>query len=370
MNTKKSFTLKKYDLIASEIRQNILSGQWAVGTKLPIDAELAQRFDCSLGTISKALGILAHEGLLERRSRVGTTVIKNALDNNLPAMDLNAFAVIYPSDQHEGIFRISQGFQIAARLANRRLLMLTTGIDFKQEVEIIGRLSEFNVKGALIYPLLCSALEMVDFSHALIRSKFPVVLVEADLLRLGCPTVAVNSFHAGYTMTRHILAKGAKKIGFFSNDANAPSIHDRYRGYAWAMQEAGIAKPEKGVFLESSMHPNFNNPLEEPTRLAEAFLKKSGPLDAVVCANDFLAVGCINAAKKLGIRVPGDMLVSGIDDIASLARSAGVALTTYHIPFEEIGSRAFALLTQIVSGGAPYVDEGEIRGEIVVRESA
>lgn len=367
---------KKYDLIASELRGEILSKQWAVGGKLPTEPEIARRFECSLGTVSKALGILNHEGLIQRQARVGTTVISSSLpDNSLPerslAVELDAFAVIYPSRQHEGISRIVQGFHDAAGRANRRVLMLTTGIDFKQEVEIIDRLSEFDVRGALVYPVYSSPSEMLELSQTLIQLKVPMVLTGSVLPGLGHPTVEINGFHSGYTMTRHMIGRGVKRIGYFSNNASAPLMRERYRGYAWAMREAAIPEPENGVFLETAMHPDFNNPLAEPTLMAEGFLRKSGKLDAVVCGDDFLARGCIAASAKLGIRVPDDMLVSGIDDYTTVALSAGVSLTTYRIPFEEVGRKAFEVLNQIVSGGeVPHSINAEIYGEIVIRESA
>lgn len=363
---------KKFQIVCSQIRRDILGGKWEVGSKLPAESVMAQGFGCSAGTVSKALALIAHEGLVERRARAGTTVIAASIEKpSAPrAAQMDAFAVIYPSDQHEGIWRTVKGVQDAARDARRRVMMMTTGLDYQKEAEFISRLSEFDVKGAVIYPILTSPHELVQFSHMLVRSKFPVVLAELNLPGLGCSCVVADGFHAGYTMTQHMLSRGAKAIGFFSNFAWAPFMRDRYQGYRWALREAGLAEPEGGVRLETAMRPDFLNPLAEPTTLAEDFLSGAQRLDAVVCADDFLATGCITAAMARGRKVPTDLLVSGIGDYAGLTLPESIPLTTYRIPFEQMGEQAFHLLDQMVEFHSPITKEIQILGEMIVRESA
>jgi DNA-binding LacI/PurR family transcriptional regulator len=361
---------KKFFLIYSRFREEILAGDYAVGCKLPNETEIAQQFHCSLGTVGKALALLMHEGLVDRRARVGTTVIAKTVNSQPPVTQLDALAFIYPSEQHEGIWRTVRGFQDAAREAGRRVVMLTTGIDYQKEAEFISRLSEFDVRGAVIYPIIPTPQEQVRFSQMLVNSKFPVVLVEVNLPGLGGHCVVIDGLHAGSTMTRHMIARGAKSIGYFSNYAWAPFMRDRYQGYRWAMEEAGIPEPQGGVYLASFMHPDFNDPLAEPTEMADAFLEKAPKLDAVVCADDFLALGCIAAAKKRGIKVPDDMLVSGIDDHTALALSSEVSLTTYHVPFEEMGRKAFSLLDLLVSERPSSTTEMQVRGNLISRDSA
>lgn len=363
---------KKFQHVCGQIRKEILDGKWAVGSKLPTESEIAQDFGCSAGTVGKALTLIAHEGLVMRRSRAGTTVIAASLEKpSAPcSAQMDAFAAIYPSDQHDGIWRTVKGMQDAAQEARRRVMMMTTGLDHQKEAEFITRLSEFDVKGAVIYPILTNSRELVQFSQMLIRVKFPVVLVELNLPGLGCSCVVTDGLHAGYTMTRHMILRGAKTIGFFSNFAWAPFMRDRYQGYRWALSEAGLAAPKEGVRLDLSMRPDFLNPLADPMALAEDFLSKTRQLDAVVCADDFLARGCIAAAAARGWKVPDDLLVTGIGDYEGLAGLEDIPLTTYRIPFAEMGRQAFHVLDGMVGAHPGTVEETQIRGEIVLRQSA
>lgn len=359
---------KKVTAIYSSLREEIVSGKWAVGSKLPKESEIAKRFESSLGTVSKALALLVHEGLVERRARAGTTVTYGLQDGS--ANQLDTFAFIYPSEQHEGIWRTVKGFQDAAREAGRRVMMLTTGLDYQKEAEYVSRLSEFDVRGAIIYPIIPTPQTQVQFSRLLVESKFPIVLAEVNLPGLGCPSVVIDGFHAGYTMTRHMISRGARLIGFFSNFAWAPFMRDRYQGYRWALEEAGMKEPANGVYLDSAMNPNFQDPLAEPTAMAHSFLERAGKLDAVVCADDFLALGCITAAQQRGLSVPKHLWVSGIDDYSALGTTCGVPLTTYRIPFEEMGCLSFQLLDEVVKNTNSAPKEHQVRGELIVRKSA
>lgn len=356
----------KADVIQAALRREILDQAWKVGDKLPSDGKLAERFGCSMATASKAVSLLAHDGLVERRPKAGTRVLRTTLEPESTAPQLDSFAFIYPSEQHEGIWRTVRGFQDAANASARRIIMLSTGCDYRKEAEYISRLSEFDVKGAVIYPVIPSQQDQVHFSQMLVTTKIPLVLAELNLPGLGRPAVVIDGFHAGYTMTRHLLEKGLRKIGFLSNYSWAPFMRDRYLGYRWALEESGIVESKESVLLEPSMRPDFAAPFREVTQLARTYLQMNKNLEGVVCANDFLARGLIDVAHEEGIRIPADLKVTGIDDYAGYVATP-VSLTTYRIPYEEMGRKAFEVLADCVQNEDMDASETQIRGQIIVR---
>jgi DNA-binding LacI/PurR family transcriptional regulator len=361
-------TSSKVESVYRILEEKILKGDWPVGGVIPSEVELLRELDCGRSTIGTAIAKLVHEGLVERRKRAGTRVLRNSIERDRPRVELDAFAFIYPSEKHETSWRAVSGFQDAARDSGRRTITLTTGADHRKDSELFGRLGEFDVKGVVLYPSLSTAADYAHFSNMLLAPKFPVVLT-INFPGYGHPSVVVDGFHAGYTMTKHLIKKGAKRIGYLSNDAWVLQMRDRYLGYLWALEEAGLREPENGVMLESTMHPNIREPFSEPREIAKRFLEAAGKLEAVMCANDFLAIGLATAALDAGYVLPGDLLIAGIDDL-SVSATASIALTTYRIPWEERGRAAFQLLENLVAGNAPERMETRIRGEIVIRESA
>lgn len=357
----------KLEVIHRQLRDEILGGIWRHGDKLPTEPELAERFDCSIGTISKAVSFLAHEGLVERRTKAGTRVIGRTQKEDSQPLALDSLAFVYPSSQLECMARTVKGFQAAAMEADCRVMLLTTGQDCGKEIEFLNRIADFAVKGAVISPMVTSAEEYVRLGRALISCQMPLVLTGVPLLASHYSVIRLDYFHIGYTCARHLINRGGKRIGYLSN--YAWMMEECYNGYRWALEEAGIEPREEWILREPSMHPDFNDPIREPALLAEGYLDSCGGVDGVVCTYDFLAIGLMRAARKRGLLIPRDLMIVGVDDI-QLAESNDVPLTTYHIPFEEKGRKTFELLRSLVAGEGTKPADIKIRGELVVRASA
>lgn len=369
----------KLEAVYALLRQRLAEGKWQVGEQIPTEIELARELDCSRSTMGMAISRLALDGLVERKTRAGTRVIRSTPTSDAasadsvpttPPVQLDAYAFIYSSELHEGIFRMVQGFQLAARECNRRVVTLTTGTDYRKEAEFISRLTEFDVKGAIINPLISNVQEQMFFTNTLRTSNIPVILAGTTLPGSGCPCAITDNFHAGYTMTRHLIDCGLRKIGFFANHSWAHFISDRHQGYRWALKEAGLTASDHIVFLEESRHVNFTDPLAEPIALARTYLERAVPagIDAVVCADDILALGLIHAAREKNLRIPSNLRVTGVGNF-SLQASDNIALTTYRVPYESIGREAFRLLeTRLANQDAKPADI-LLEGQLIIRSS-
>jgi Transcriptional regulators len=360
---------KKLDVVFSRLEEGIRSGRWKIGDQMPTENELATELGCSRGTISKALARLEHAGRIERRPRAGTRVIDNkAPPPPQPSIGLDAWGFICPGDQHEGIWRIGRGFQQAAFAAKDRSLMLSTGENFRKEAEIVGRLHEFKVKGAVLYPVVQTPQDQIYYSQMILASKLPLVLVDLNLPGTNRPAVVTDAIHAGKTITQHLLAQNCRKLGFLANYAWTPGVRDRYLGYLQALEEAGIPEDRRRVFFSPEMHANFDDPLGEPTEIARRYLARKPDIDAVVCSNDFFAIALVRVAPEFGLRVPRDFRVVGIDDY-SIAAECEVPVTTYRVDYEKLGRLSFELLKKTAEGQTDDYPEIQVRGKLVVRTS-
>lgn len=346
----------KLEAVYVALKRNIESEIWKVGERIPTEVELARTFDCGRSTAGGAINRLVHDGLVERRTRVGTRVIRSSSPRGLlprstedrSRLELDAVAFIYSSELHGGIFRMVQGFQLEARRRGRRVINLSTGTDHHKEAEFISRLAEFDVKGAVFCPLASSVEEELLFSRAIHQSKLPIVLTSA-LAGSLCPSVLVDNFRAGYESARHLISKGVRDIGFVANGAMCSYVRGRYQGFCWALREAGLPVSPRYVLLREERQINFEDPLAEPRELCRRYLATvERGLEAVVCADRYLAVGMVHAALDKGLKVPRDIKIVGMGDDA-LRPPGGVTLTTYTVPYEELGREAFRLLDQVLN---------------------
>ena len=90
--------------------------------------------------------------------------------------------------------------------------------------------------------------------------------------------------------------------------------------------------------------------------------------DAVVCANDLIALGLLRQFARAGVQVPRDVLVTGFDDIA-VAELSTPSLTTIRQPYDAVAREALRLLTNRVERADAPAQRIAVSPELVVRES-
>lgn len=175
--------------------------------------------------------------------------------------------------------------------------------------------------------------------RALVESHVPVVLVDGDHPALTTLSrVVVDDEAGGHAATRHLIGLGHRRIGFLG-DAVAPgfgftSSRDRYRGYKRALREAGLE-------LRADDCATGEHSRVEARALARRLLGRARRPSALVAASDTQAVGALEAAHELRLRVPEDVSLVGYDDI-EIAELLG--LTTVRQPLAHSGRRGADLL--------------------------
>jgi len=194
------------------------------------------------------------------------------------------------------------------------------------------------------------------------RAEVPVVLIDSDHPSVtSLPRVVMDDIAGGRSATEYLLELGHRRIGFVG-DRTDNLFHfiwsrDRRRGYRQALQTAGV-EPAPGYSGEG-----------EPTRagaraVARAMLSAPDRPTAIVAANDTRAIGVLEAARELGLRVPEDVSVIGYDDI-EIAELIG--LTTIRQPLCRSGQRGMQLLLERMCGESVEPVREILPVELVVR---
>lgn len=181
----------------------------------------------------------------------------------------------------------------------------------------------------------------------------PGVLRAADIpfVRIGNAgegfSVAPDDVSGLYQITRHLIDHGRTRIVFVGGELDVPRPHSRLSGYQQAMAEAGLSEQ-----LLSLPH-RFTSDSLTSYRHLNRFLNHEGaeqlPFDALVCATDELALGCVAALEDRDIRVPEDVAVTGFDDLPTLA----TGLTTVRQDIAAIAAMSVELLSEALAGKAP-----------------
>jgi DNA-binding LacI/PurR family transcriptional regulator len=187
------------------------------------------------------------------------------------------------------------------------------------------------------------------------EADIPVVLIDGYSVKFpehrDYDLVGLDNRRAGYIVTDHLIRQGGTRVAFFAAGSAAETVEDRISGYFAAQFERGLAISRERVIRGDAED--------------KAFVQKvlrSQKIDSIVCSNDYLAATLMHTLIGLGVRIPKDIRLAGVDDI-KYARLLPVPLTTFRQPCDEIGAVCMAtMLERIQNRQLPH-------GSLVVRQS-
>ena len=227
--------------------------------------------------------------------------------------------------------------------------------DRQQHIEAVT--SSHPPTGTIVVALTPTPAELDAFRSV----GTPTVFIDAEVP--GFPCVTVDHYAGGYMATSHLIELGHRRIAFVGDDENNPfgftgSAQHR-KGYRAALVAAGLR-------TDPSLETMGAHGRATATRLTEDLLARNDPPTGIVAASDSQALGALDAARILGLRVPDDLSVVGFDDIEM---SAHAALTTVRLPLEATGRMAGEILIAALDdpGGDPIHEQLPL--ELVVRDS-
>ncbi|MGW7267642.1 LacI family DNA-binding transcriptional regulator [Streptomyces sp. NPDC054842] len=189
--------------------------------------------------------------------------------------------------------------------------------------------------------------------------QLPLVMLDSDPAgSLGAATVNLDIADGVRQIAEHLLALGHRRVLHLAADIASWTFEVRARELAARLAEV------PGTQLHTARAPIS---MEGAVAAAGAALSAPGQRPtAIVCDDDKLAAGAYKAVRRLGLRVPDDISVTGLDDLA-LATAIDPELTTVRLDAELFGERGMAALLAVLEGRTP--EAGDIPVELVVRGS-
>jgi LacI family transcriptional regulator len=195
-----------------------------------------------------------------------------------------------------------------------------------------------------------------------LEQGIPVVTIDpVDIPSPGISSVGATNFTGGMEATAHLVALGHRRIGFIEGPPEAMVSIARLHGYHAALSQGGLTiDPELMRAGQFTFDTGF-------TAAVELLGHQRRPT-ALFASNDAQALGAIEAARTLGLRVPQDVSVVGFDDMP-VAQWSAPPLTTVRQPFAEMGRVAMRRLLRCIAGEQLVSPGVELATELVIRKS-
>jgi DNA-binding LacI/PurR family transcriptional regulator len=354
--------IPRHRAIYEQLLAEIQTGVYKPGDRLPSEAVLCERFEASRITVAKAFQSLQRDNLVVRRPGSGTYVERAQQPSS------HQFGVLIPDFGSTDIFEpICQGIMRSPAARSHSLTWGSSVVHGNSKLEAAEALCQQyisqRVSGVFFAPTEFSATRD-ESNHKLIsmleRAGIPVVLLDRDFEhypdRSNFDLVGIDNHRAGYVLTRHLMHAGAKRIVFAMRRNSASTVEARAAGYREALYT--LQRDARPVIFST----DFNHP-EDIKRM----LDREKP-DGIVCANDVTAAHLMRAMVPLGIRIPSDVRMVGVDDV-NYATFLPTPLTTLRQNCAEIGAVAMSTMLDRIGTPDHPVRDVLVRCELIVRAS-
>lgn len=298
--------------------------------------EVAKRAEVGVGTVSRVLNE-SPDVSAETRAHVLAVIaeldyIPNTLARRLSLGRTLMIAVVLPHLTFPSFVERLRGVQHGLDESDYDLVLFSVGSPAQRDKYFHELSSRSRADGILIISLSPDQEQVARFK----RLEVPVVLVDAYHDELN--KVMVDDAQGGELATRHLIELGHREIGFISDYLQTPyrfvSMQQRFNGFQRAIKEAGM--PFHSEWVREGMHGRA-----PARRMAHEILEQPQAPTAIFAASDTQAIGVMDAARDLGMRIPGDLAVIGYDNIRD---AEFTDLTTIEQPLFESGQKGVGML--------------------------
>jgi len=260
----------------------------------------------------------------------------NNLARQLRSNTSHTIGFIVPDISNPFFAAVARGITSVLRRQGYDLIVYDTEGDAVFEQKAVSMLKEHKVDGLIISVLETEAeTETGGLTHTLADSVERLVVVDNKIPGLQADGVFVDNFNGCKRLVEHLLALGHKRIALIGGPLNETSAAERLESYRQTL----IAH---NLYSEDLVRTgDFRK--ESGSALAAELMALAAPPQAIVCANNLMAVGALTAIRHVGLRIPDDVALVSFDDF-DLADLLDPPLTTMAQPATDIGRQAAQLI--------------------------
>ncbi|WP_270400455.1 LacI family DNA-binding transcriptional regulator [Mitsuokella multacida] len=307
--------------------------------------DIARATGLSTTTVSLVLNGKPHRISKEKCRLIKETAKKmdyhpNRLAVGLIKHETKTVGLILPDITNVFFSEVAKGLEDVLQEHGYHLLLCNSNDRHERELSAIRMMNNQMVDGLIIVMSSETVGEKEKKTFAALKSmKRPVVLIDCFNESGGFSTISIDNFKASYIAVEYLVSLGHRRIACICGPLGLKTNDDRLRGYTAALADSGIPF-EKALIYQGDFR------YQSGYDAIPVLLPKKPT--AVLCLNDMMAYGAMNALTNQGIRVPEDVSVMGFDDIF-FSQITSVPLTVIRQPAYDMGKKAGHVLLSALS---------------------
>ena len=337
--------------------------------------DVAKQAGVSVSTVSNVLNGRVNQMRKETLERIEKCIkelhyLPNRSAQQLKSGNVKMFGVLIPSFMNpnfaslvnilEKIARETYGYQIILGNTNRQ---------DDQEQRFLEDISSFGIKGAIV---VSADTDKPHFVHAI---KNGMHLVSFDGLRssaknsLLIDSISMDNFKAGELAASFLIQQGLKDLMFVSIHGDIVSRLNKISGFKKELEKQEIDVKNRELIIKEIENYGDAELTGIGSKAADILLKTRKKLpEGIIAINDMVALGMISRFQSLGIKVPEDISIIGIDD-TYLSSYMSPALTTISSPMYKMAQQMLKRLISRIEGQKLKPKEFLYMPKLVCRDS-
>ncbi|WP_162463327.1 LacI family DNA-binding transcriptional regulator [Paenibacillus psychroresistens] len=336
---------------------------------------IADRLSISKFTVSQALsgksgvGNDTRQRILKLAEALGYRVKPIAVSGRLsleysePAVTSTVFIYMKEEFRKETNFwaRVLDGLQAGCREMGWTYSFIDNSTNLSTFTDLVNHAKN---------PLGIIVIGISQRSHLLVLQNvgLPIVLVDHEDPLISADVILNANMEASLIACNHLIAQGCSSLIFIGRDSLAVSFKERWWGCKLAIEEWNKANPEQRCSLQKwSISLAMRNWQQQFEKRILAWEPHNFP-NAILCANDQIAMQLLLTFKRLNITVPDQCRVVGIDNIEASADTSP-SLTTIELAKEPLGMRAIQSLKRKLQNGHTIREKIILSAELIIRKS-
>ncbi|TDO69926.1 LacI family transcriptional regulator [Halanaerobium saccharolyticum] len=318
---------------------------------------IAKELGVSYATVSRALN--DHPDVNEEtKKRVISKANEmgyqpNAIARGLVNNETKTIGLVIPDITNPFFPQVARGVEEAAVTADYNIFLCNTNWNPEREDHYVNALMQKQIDGLIMTP----SSEDVNHLKNLLNSQLKTVFISSFIPLNDYTSIIVDNAKGTEKAMNYLIKKGHRNIAFIGAGEERYANQERLKGYKNSLKKHDIKIEDKYITNVKNSYDRKSG-FDLMNQIINNFNKKQLPT-AVICYNDLLALGVIQALRLKGFRIPEDMAVIGFDDI-SFSSLPEVQLTTIAQPKYEMGKIALETLIEKIKTGSEKKFENKI----------